>query len=194
MPSGLDKTSIFNGALDRLSEGGVLSYDDDVATARWLKRNYDLQRDVLLAQHPWNFAVKRASLATDVTTPAFEWGHQYTVPSDCLRVLPLTVDGLRDSPSIPYVVESLKILTDKVAPLRVRYIRRVTNESDFSPHFADLLAHRLATMMAHWMTGKESLYKALKAEARDILINAQNVDSLEGTPEPPDDYDVLNAR
>lgn len=194
MASGIDRTSIFNAALDRLAEGTVLSPDDDIAAARWLKRNYELQRDVLLAQHPWNFAIKRAALASEVATPAFEWRHQFVVPSDALRVLPLTTDGLRDSPGVPYVVESGKILTDRGAPLRVMYIRRVSNESDFSPHFADLLAHRLATMMAHWMSGKENLYKVLKADARDLLINAQNVDSLEGTPEPPDDYDVINAR
>jgi hypothetical protein len=86
MPSGFSETQIFNAVLDRLSEESVLSTTDEKAVARWLNRNYPLQRDVLLQRHTWNFALKRQMLAADTARPAFEWQWQYQVPDDSLRI------------------------------------------------------------------------------------------------------------
>ena len=133
MPSGFSETQIFNAVLDRLSEESVLSTGDEKAVARWLNRNYPLQRDVLLQRHTWNFATARRSLAADTKKPDFEWSFQYLLPEDCLRVLPVTMDGKRNSPPIPYIVEGTYILTNKSAPLLVRYIFRQTNVGGVHP-------------------------------------------------------------
>lgn len=194
MPSGLTETDIYNMVLDILVQETVLGTTDDKAIARWLNRNYPQQRDALLERHPWNFAVKRASLAADNAEPAFEWAYQYTLPTDCLRLLPITTNGYRDSPGVSHVVESGKILTDKAAPLYVRYIARVTNPSYFTLTFTNALAQVLAARMAYWMTGKAGYAKAFADTLGPLVANAQLLDSLEGTPEPPDDSDVLNVR
>src|SRR5262245_7831695 len=124
MSSGLSTTAIYNMVLDRLAEESVLSPSDKKAVTRWLNRNYPIQRDALLQQHTWNFETARERVAADVDKPKFEWSYSYTCPSDCVRVLPLTVDGRRNSTPIPFVVEGLKILTDQPPPLLLRYIKR----------------------------------------------------------------------
>lgn len=194
MPSGLNTTSIYNMVLDRLAEESILGPSDDRAVARWLNRNYPLQRDMLLAQHPWNFAIKRAALAKDSTDPAFEWKYQCTLPVDCIRVLPLTEGGYRDSPNVPHVIEGLKILTNVTPPVPMRYIARIENEAFFSPHFANALAHILAALISHWLTGKASLTKELSDRINSIVSNAQAIDSLEGSPETVDDNDIIVVR
>lgn len=194
MASGLTETAIFNMVLDRLAEESVLGTTDEKAVARWLGRNYPVQRDVLLQKHPWNFALKRVALATDVATPAFEWSYQYTIPSDCIRVLPITSDGQRNSPQIPYIVEGMKILTNKSAPLPVRYISRVDNPAYFTPVFANLLAQILAANAAHWVTGKANFTKILMDSLPGMTAEAQLLDGLEGLPEEPDDNDIINVR
>jgi MFS family permease len=50
------------------------------AVARWLNRNYPLQRDVLLQRHTWNFATARAMLA--VLENFQEEGGSVAVPAD----------------------------------------------------------------------------------------------------------------
>lgn len=194
MASGLSQTAIFNAVLDRLAEESLLSPSDEKAVARWLNRNYAFQRDVLLQKHPWNFAVKRAKLATDTATPLFEWRYQYTLPSDCIRVLPLTTDGLRDSPQIPFVVEGAKLLTNKAAPLPMRYISRVENEALFTPIFANVLAQVLSANAAHWVTGKANFTKMLTDSLPGLIADAQLLDSLEGLPEQPDDDEIILVR
>lgn len=194
MASGLSETSIYNMVLDRLVEESVLGTTDDKAVTRWLGRNLPVQRDVLLMSHPWNFAIKRAALATDVATPAFEWRYSYTLPSDCLRVLPLTVGGKRDAPGIPHVIESGKILTDASAPLYVRYIFREDNPARWTPMFGNLLAQILAAYAAHWLTGKATFADNLQRLVTTLTNQATLIDALEGTPEPPDDHEIITAR
>lgn len=195
MASGiLTETAVFNMVLDHLAEESVLSPDDDKTVARWLKRNVPIERDVLLAMHPWNFAIKRAQLAADTATPAFEWNYQYRTPNDCLRVLPITNDGTRDGYPIPFTIEGDMILTDATAPLKVRYIRRVTNPGQWTAPFGTLLAAILAAKAAHWLTGKAGLAKALDEKIPNLLARTTLADALEGDPEPVESSDIINVR
>lgn len=194
MASGMTETEIYNCVLDRLAEESILSTTDEKAVARWLNRNYPLQRDVLLQRHTWNFAIKRTKLAETPETPAFEWRHQYIIPDDCLRVLPLTSDGRRNSPPAPFIVENRYILTNLGAPLPVRYIFRQTNVATFTPVFIDLLAQILAANFSHWLTGKASFAKQLTDISSIAFLEAARIDSLEGLPEEPADDDLILVR
>lgn len=194
MASGMTETEIYNCVLDRLAEESVLSTTDEKAVARWLNRNYPLQRDVLLQRHTWNFATKRALLAESSQKPAFEWRHQYITPDDCLRVLPLTTDGRRNSPPIPYIVEGRFIMTDMTAPLPVRYIFRQVDVAVFTPVFIDLLSQILAANFSHWLTGKASFAKQLMDISANAFVEAVRIDSLEGLPEEPADDDIILVR
>lgn len=194
MTSGFSETQIFNAVLDRLSEESVLSTADEKAVARWLSRNYALQRDVLLQRHTWNFALARRQIAADTHKPAFEWAYQYNVPEDALRILPITADGKRNSPPIPYIVEGMHIMTNKNPPLNVRYIFRQENPALFTPVFIDLLVQILAANFAYWMTGKASFSKQLMDIASTAFLEATRIDSLEGLPEEPYDDEIIMVR
>jgi len=194
MSSGFSETQIYNAVLDKLAEESVLSTTDEKAVARWLNRNYPLQRDVLLQRHTWNFALARRMLAADSIKPEFEWSYAYTIPEDCIRVLPLTMDGKRNSPQIAFIVEGTKILTNKSAPLPVRYIFRQTNTALFTPVFVDLLAQILAANFSYWVTGKASFAKQLLDVANVSFLEAARIDSLEGFPEEPDDNEIIMVR
>jgi hypothetical protein len=194
MPSGFSETQLYNAVLDRLAEESVLSTTDEKAVARWLNRNYPLQRDVLLQRHTWNFAMARRQLAASTAKPAFEWQYQYLIPEDCLRVLPLTVDGLRNSPQIGYVVEGSYILTNKSPPLNMRYIFRQVDVAQFTPVFIDLLAQILSATFAYWVTGKAAFSKQLLDISSTYYQEAIRIDSLEGFPEEPDDSEIIMVR
>lgn len=194
MSSGFSETQLYNAVLDRLSEESVLSTTDEKAVARWLNRNYPLQRDVLMQRHTWNFAMARRQLAADTNKPAFEWKYQYRIPDDCLRVLPLTSDGRRNSPQVPYVVEGNFILTNMPPPLNMRYIFRQTDVAQFTPVFVDLLAQILSATFAYWMTGKAAFSKQLLDISSNYYQEAIRIDSLEGFPEEPDDSEIIMVR
>ena len=57
---------IINGALSKLGEVPILAVTDNTEPGRLANRTYNDIRDALLREFPWNFAIKRASLAADL--------------------------------------------------------------------------------------------------------------------------------
>jgi hypothetical protein len=181
MPSTASRIDVYNMALDLLEETPVTSLTDGKPATNWLNRNYEISRDGELRKHSWNFALTRAGLAADSAAPAFGWSRQYTFPADCLAVKPLTAEGKQNGGLVAYEIEANKILTDAVAPLRLRYIRRVSSEAEFDPLFVEVLVAKLAFKMAHWLTGKRSFAERSLGIYQDTLSAARLADALEST-------------
>jgi len=194
MPSELDITALCNLALDYLDEAPLTSIDEGTSVARWFKRNFWPLVDGLTRKHPWNFALARVLLPANSTSPPFGWAYAYTLPSDCLRVLPLSDDGIDAGSPIAFKVEKADIVTDRPPPLALRYIARTRNPGLFDNQFCDALAALLAQKAAHFITGKQSYAQAMAQMYQGLLNDAQMIDALEGTPDGPLDDDWLNAR
>ena len=82
-----------NSALQRVGATSILSLTDNSPEARACAIAYDSNRRDELRRHRWDFSLSRAVLAPDSTAPAFDYLYQFTLPSDCLRVIrPATSD------------------------------------------------------------------------------------------------------
>jgi hypothetical protein len=194
MSTTLAEVDVWNMAIDLLRDAPVSSTADTGSIAKWLSRNYANTRDRCLRRHQWNFAMTRASLSEDPSTPAFGWNHRYAIPSDCVRLLPVRYDGEYEGRLITYELEKGYILTDATAPLKVRYIARIEDPTSWEPAFADYVAATLASKMAHWLTGKASYAKTASDMAEQVFKEAIRMDGLEGSQEGPDQDDVIAAR
>lgn len=194
MPTTASRIDLYNMTLDLLEEGPVTSLSDGSPVANWLNRNYEAARDGELRKHTWNFALARASLAADSAPPPFGWLRQYTLPSDCLAVKPLTSEGKQNGALIAFELEADKILTDAVSPVRLRYMRRVDSEAQFDPLFVEVLVSKLAFKMAHWLTGKRSFAERAQLIYQDALSSARLADALESTYPDVVADDVITAR
>ena len=63
---------------------------------------------------PWNCLIKRIQLAKDSAAPVIEYSNQFTLPSDCLRVLKIhngTTDSIKSD--MEYKIEGRKIKTNE---------------------------------------------------------------------------------
>lgn len=194
MGSQQTKIQIWNMALDVLREQPLASVEDNTATARLLARNYDQQRDYLLERYLWKFALTRASLAADSTAPAYGWQYRYLVPTDALRFLPPTYDGSLEGQPIPFEEETGYILCDQSGPLKLRYIKRTTSEGLFSNGFCECLSLRLATRIAHWLTGKQSMVKELRDMYRETLSEVIQTHAVQVASIAYYDDDILAQR
>lgn len=169
-------------ALDQLGDYAISDLKEDSKQARLCDRNYPRARDAVLRAHPWNCALTRAALSKDTEAPAFGWAFQYTLPRDCLRVIPLTQDGVPNADPIVHEVEGRKILTNADAPLPVRYIRRA-EASVFDPMLVQAIAMQLAFIIAFNLTGSRSKQDDALAQYRLVMRSARRIDGMEGTPE-----------
>lgn len=179
MSAAVTKTSIINAAAALLGSSERISDIESsgrLATAS--RALWELTIRTLLAEHPWNFAIKRATLNPG-PPPAFGYSRSYGLPTDCVRVLAspddCRSDGWRGE------VENGAILTDADGPVQVRYVSSgpIDDCGRWSPHFAQAAIYALAMALAEDLTGSESVDTKLGRRAEDALMRAKRVDSLE---------------
>lgn len=167
------QVQICNLALRALGAQQITAITDSVESARILNDVYTLIRDEVLVQHPWNFAIKRASLVEDATAPTYGYDNRFILPVDCLRVIE-TEDYTE------YQVEGGYLLTDETS-VKIKYIAQITTSSSFSPGFVSAFAMRLAAEVAFPLTNNAQLAAEKFKEYEDRLKMAKSADGQEGT-------------
>lgn len=170
--------SICNMALDLLDASPIVALDESTKLTRACRRNYAPVRDEVTEAHAWSCAKKRTALAALSEKPAFGWLHAYQLPTDCLRVLPLTYGGYEEGELIPFEIEGRKILTNAKAPLKVRYLRYMEDPSLCTPMMAKAIAARLATVIGRGVTGKETYVQLAEQQYDEIMMKAEQLDAL----------------
>lgn len=164
----MSDVTIVNNALGKLGDDPITSLSDQTERAKLANRIYTDVRDATLRAHSWNFALRRAALTTTGNTPAFEFTYEYNLPADCLRVL--KIDNLTGK----WKIENGKLLSD-LAAVKILYVSRVTDTTQYDTLFTEAFAARLASEMAipitaNIDTAKEmwNLYKNKVEEAKLI--------------------------
>ena len=191
-----DQVDIYNMALSLLEEGRrIQSVDEEYVQARRLNEIYESVRDETLELHNWNFAMVRASIPASAVKPDHGWSYQYPLPKDCIRLIPPTYDGDFEERRIPHELEMWQsgddqswirmVLTNEPAPLKIRYIMRITDPVQFSPLFVQALVARLALAIAHRTTGKQSYVERVQKQYQVAMQQAIRQDSKQGVMPRP---------
>lgn len=188
------KESIINIALDELGADMVLLAEQQTENARTLAARFDDNLDAVLRAHPWNCAMARKLVATDAETPAFDWSYQYTLPPDpyCLRAWRVNEDYR--GRGAKFIIEGRKLLTNEAGPIRLRYIKRVSDLSELDSLTVQATALRLASGSAQRITQSRPRAKDLWDKYVLVLKQARSIDAQEGTPEEPVSDSFIDAR
>jgi len=181
--------SICSNALIMLGSNPISDFSEDSARARSCANLWPTVRDFALRRHPWNCAVRRVSLPPDAAAPAFDWTWQFTLPSDCLRVLSVGERGCEED----FKLESGKLLCD-ANPALVRYIWRNENPAAWDAMLVYGMTVLMRTALAYNVTQSTSLEQQLEVVMRDVLKQARAVDGQEEPPEALGDSPLLHAR
>lgn len=165
------EVDICNMALGFLGASPIVSLADSDLCAD----NYPLCRDSCLEDVDWTFATTRFKLESpDATPPAFGYANQFLLPVGILRVV--EVNGNAGI----WVREGNKILTDD-AVLEVRAIQRVTDVRQFTNSFVQMVAARLAGVIAIPTTNSDGMAKAMFAMYQSLKGSAQGSDGRQGS-------------
>ena len=182
-------TSIINGALDLIASNGIASLSDSSSrVANAIKRGFDVERDALLREYPWNFAMRRTKLAASASPPAFRFAYAYELPAGpdpeyCLRVWAVGNEESRLDSDV-WEISGRRLLTDLSPPLPIRYIGRIVNPALWDALAVKALEARLAWQAAYLASGSAALAEAMARIYEQRLEAAKAVDAQEGTPEP----------
>lgn len=180
------ETEIVNLALARVGQGTIVNINDNDRLSRTAKLHYATKRDNLLRMYRWKFAIKRIELPALLTAPVFGYEYAYQLPTDCIRVLSVNEIDPEFDPDIDITLwdrEGDTIVTDESAPIKVKYIRRVTDPNHFDPAFKDALSAYLSIYFAPSFRETESNLTTKLMEEFEITVrNAKYISAIEGRP------------
>ncbi len=205
---------IINDALTNLGQrritAGQLATPDNKASNLAFD-TYENHRDQMLQDHPWNFAIHRASLDKNVAVPVYGFNVEYDFPDGttpaskpyALRILQINDDVLWTWNTWRWVVtpqfsmwksEDRKILTDIDEPLKIRYIGRVVTYATMDAMFKNLLAAKLSVEWTEPMTASKTLGEKAERQFQGKLSESRSIDGQEGIPDPIETTSWVNER
>lgn len=176
MAASSSQIRIINGALAELgsttritSINETLSGQAQTAKALWAEELADV-----LESHPWNFAIRRATLNQSSATPDSSYDFQYQLPADLVRWLPW------DKSEAEYFdgeEESGFILTN-AGTCKIRYIYFNDEVGDWKPSFVKYMKLVMATAMAEAVTQSQSIKDRVEIRMEKQFSKAKRLDGL----------------
>ena len=139
-----------------------------------------------LRLYPWNCAVKRSALAELATAPAWGYGHAFALPDDYVRGL------WGDYADIDFKIVGDELHTDE-ATFNLEYIARIGPDRMDGTLLACVIA-KLAEYLAFAVTNSANMAELMQKRFEMALTKACIADAQEGTPDPVEAEDYLNAR
>jgi len=164
---------ICNSALNQLGASSITALTEDSKNARICNERYETIRDAVYRSHPWNCLVKRVQLAQDSDTPAWGFTYQYTLPSDCLRVL-----QIKDYNS-DYKIEGRKLLIDE-SDVYLIYLAIETDVNQLDILLRETISAGLAQDIAYAITSNLQVTKLMAEKYQAKLSEARHTDASEG--------------
>ena len=172
------------------AEARITSLDDDRKVARELKAVWAIERRATLRGGSFNFATRRAELASAVLVAGDSiapWTYAFPLPAGFLRLLSvLDSSSGYERAEGEYQLEGgpdgERILSNETGPLRIKCIVDVPEPARWDDAFAEAFACRLA-----WRTGKRVAGSSFDAEMawrdyRMAIGDAKQVDARENPP------------
>lgn len=163
------ETEICNMALGRIGSKRINDFTDTNEGNNEIiqcRLHYEQTRDALLRSHWWRFARTRVQLSANTTAPDFEYSTAFDLPNDFLREwLPPWEDNSEISGRTrnSYSLEGKQLLSNETT-MRLRYVKKVTDVTEFDPLFVEVLILQLALKMVLPLSQDKSLYSGLHGE------------------------------
>ena len=164
---------ICNSALNQLGASSITALTDDSKNARLCNERYTTIRDAVFRAHPWNCLIKRVQLAQDSDTPAWGFSYQYTLPSDCLRVL-----QIKDYNS-DYKIEGRKLLIEE-SEVYLIYLAMESDVNQLDVLLRETISACLAQDIAYAITSNLQVAKLMAEKYQAKLSEARHTDASEG--------------
>lgn len=168
------QVEICNMALTRLGQQRITSLSQSSLEAQFCSLFYEQTKNELLTAHEWSFAIGRKVLAAVTGDNLTEYSYKYSLPNDSLRVITqISSDDFSDLET-PYRIEGKYLLSD-LSPNYIKYIKKITSDSDLPTLFVEPLYLRLATKINLKLTQDQTLLRILFQEFSGAMLSAMGL-------------------
>lgn len=192
------KVEICNMALQNITADFITSLDEGSVSSIECNFRFDFARRSLLNMHPWNFAIKRASLNAETQAPAFTYSYSYVLPIDFLYLVMTAQQeqsqsalyNIYDPSKITqgdefladrYQIEGGKLLSNS-NDVKIIYVSDIQDTSLFSGTFTELFSYYLAAHIAFKVVGDKAMQGQMLNLFEMKLKEFKTLDSQQGVP------------
>jgi hypothetical protein len=184
------QVDVCNRALIKLGAGQITSITDNTKAARILSGLWDTVRKSELTRRFWGFALQRTTLAALSDKPEWGFAYQYQLPPDFLKLQQINdifiapgMADYRSSDDSPWAIEGNTVLTDFTAPLKIRYVKDVTDTSLFDALFNEVMASKLAFEACYSITQSRDGQRAAMDDYKVALKEAAFSNAIAKPPQ-----------
>ncbi len=171
---------IANQALGVIDEAPIASFAEDSKPARLMNTHYELTVEAELSKYVWAFAMTTDEIeGTNINGSEGTLTYEYEIPSDCLRILPLTHNGEPDGIPLSWEQRNGKIYSDYAGPITLRYIGRLTEPDDWNALFTEVLISALAVKVALPLTHKQGMVEVARQAYSEAVRAALKANAIE---------------
>jgi hypothetical protein len=189
---------ICNLALGQLGSHTITSFADGTTESSLCATNYPIVRDAVLEARDWTFCTFETQLIEVVSppNPPPEFSHGYAMPTECLLIrycfLPVAI-GQGEQQFSHATSEQRQqrppwnrfgdLCWSSTSTLWARWLKRVTDTSQYTTNFIQTLATRLAFELAMPLTNKVEVQAQKAKEYEGKIKEASGRDGSQGTPQ-----------
>lgn len=178
------KTSICNLALAYLGQPPISSLQQDNAQARWLALFYEPVREEVLRAHDWAFATADRALIPAALDIQAGGERIYQYPADALFIRKVYAAGDPSKTPQPFHQRfeanlHTRVLVAPISQARVRYTRRITDETLYDACFVKCFALALACDCALALTGDVEVAARVQQQYTLYLEEARRANMTE---------------
>lgn len=165
------------------TDGETITNADDVAIVYWEGQPLTYEGETVYTYDDSDSYQVNCGTGYPVVaaiTPAFKWTYQYQLPSDYLRLIFVYEDDGTDEVDERWTIEGGRILTH-YDTVNIKYVKKVTDPTDFDPLFTEFLILRLALKLFYALASTASAKSIadLKDEIKAAQSTARVVNSQE---------------
>jgi len=174
------QVQLYNEALLSIGGNVITSTTETSPNAVLCNRFFESCRDYVTVNSRWNSAQAEATVTATSDSPLITvWTKKAALPTDpyCLRVLDCYVTGVHED----FEIVGREIYSNTM-PMKIRYLKRITDLSSISPAFFQAMVRYLAYKLAYPLT-KQHTVQAEMLKMYDFAIrDARLLDAQEGVP------------
>lgn len=185
--------SICNIAISWLGGIKIISFDDNTAEAKLCSAVYPADRDAVLEQRNWSFALSRVKLNRLANDPLYGYNAAFQLPNDLIRMVDIATDSDFNNTLKDWSKEGDQLLVSSDVVF-LRYIKRCEDPTKFSPGFIQCLAARIAADICVPLTSNVNLFGAYWEKYQAMLEEAGNMDGIQSRTQPIFMSKLIGAR
>lgn len=164
-------------ALASIGAEAIRDFDERSKSSRMCEAFYEKTRQYLLVQFSWPFARRQLKLnmLADFADYLVDGTYPYALPTDCL----LPIDILPEGHSHPWDIlgKALCCRYDSTQDVVLSYVADITDETQFSSAFTNILALGIAVRLAPVMSSDKPLVTALLRQYETEKLTAFEIDA-----------------